>query len=42
MFYTYVLQSQKDGKLYTGFSKDMLTHLTKVSLIDAKCEGFGP
>jgi len=23
MFYTYVLQSEKDGKYYTGYSKDL-------------------
>ncbi|MAC94009.1 MAG: excinuclease ABC subunit C [Flavobacteriales bacterium] len=23
MFYTYVLQSEKDGKLYTGYTKDL-------------------
>lgn len=23
MFYTYVLQSQKDGKLYIGYTKDL-------------------
>ena len=23
MFYTYVLKSQKDGKLYTGFTKNL-------------------
>jgi putative endonuclease len=23
MFYTYVLQSEKDGKFYTGFSRDL-------------------
>ena len=23
MFYTYVLQSQKDGKFYTGFTKNL-------------------
>ena len=23
MFYTYVLQSSKDGKFYTGFTKDL-------------------
>ena len=23
MFYTYVLKSKKDGKLYTGFTKDL-------------------
>ncbi|MEI7751824.1 MAG: GIY-YIG nuclease family protein [Candidatus Omnitrophota bacterium] len=23
MFYTYVLQRQRDGKFYTGFSKDL-------------------
>jgi len=29
MFYTYVLRSLKDGKLYTGFSPDLRARLKK-------------
>jgi len=28
-FYTYVLQSEKDGKLYVGYTKDLFERLEK-------------
>ncbi len=29
MYYTYVLRSKKDGKLYTGFTSDLKLRLEK-------------
>jgi putative endonuclease len=29
MYYTYILQSQKDNKFYTGYTKDLKTRFTK-------------
>lgn len=29
MFYTYVIRSQKDGNLYTGFAKDLKKRFEK-------------
>ncbi len=29
MFYTYVLKSSKDGKLYTGWTKDLTNRIEK-------------
>ncbi len=32
MFYTYVLKSEKDGKLYIGFTEDLESRIAKHSL----------
>lgn len=43
MFYTYILQSRKDGKWYTGFTNDLRKRFDEHNLnLSAYTKGHGP
>ncbi len=43
MFYTYILKSKKDGKMYTGFTKDLRKRFKQHNdNLDGYTKGRGP
>jgi len=40
MFYVYVLRSQKDGKLYTGFTKDLRERIKRHNLGETRATNW--